>query len=89
MFANVSELNRIIALWNGQARGAPTFDSETGAFLWDLQDEVVKEGDTICVGAVSVTGHVNLYVLQFAAVTEGMLLGLTTTTDTQECGELP
>jgi len=84
IFANVSELNQIIALWNGEPRGAPTYDSETAAFR-------------ICVGATSVTGHATLYLLEFATIadlpdppdpndpTDGLLLGVTVTSDTGEC----
>ncbi len=85
IYASVSELNEITALYNGEPRGEPTFDSDTGAFLWDLRDEPVKEGDRICVGATSVTGHTTLDLLEFANTAEGLLLGVTVTSDTQEC----
>ncbi len=85
IFANVSELNQIKALWNGEPRGAPTYDSETAAFLWDLQAFTVREGDRICVGATSVTGHATLYLLEFADTTDGLLLGVTVTSNTGEC----
>jgi hypothetical protein len=85
IFPNVSELNRIIALWNGEPRGAPTYDSGTAAFLWDLQASAVREGDKICVGATSVTGHATLYLLEFADTTDGLLLGVTGTSDMGEC----
>jgi len=89
IFANVSELNQIKALWNGGSRGEPTYDSETAAFLWDLQAFTVREGDRICVGAISVTGHANLYLLEFADTTDGLLLGVTQTSNTGECIQLP
>jgi hypothetical protein len=85
IYANVSALNEIVALWNGEPRGAPTYDSETAAFLWDLQAFTVREGDRICVGATSVTGHVTLYLLEFADTTDGLLLGVTGTSNTGEC----
>jgi len=89
IFANVSELNQIKALWNGDPRGVPTYDSETGAFLWDLQSFTVSEGDRICVGATSMTGHATLYLLEFAETTEGLLLGMTGTSNMGECIQAP
>ena len=82
---NVSELNQITALWNGEPRGAPTYNSNTAAFLWDLQAFTVREGDRICVGATSVTGHATLYLLEFVDTTDGLLLGVTRTSDAGEC----
>jgi hypothetical protein len=89
IYANVSELNRITALWNGEPRGAPIYDSETAAFVWDLQAFTVREGDRICVGATSMTGHATLYLLEFADTTDGLLLGVTGTSDTGECIQGP
>jgi hypothetical protein len=89
IFANVSEVNQIKALWNREPRGTPTYDNETGVFLWDLQEYTVREGDRICVGATSVTGHANLYLLDFADTVDGLLLGLTSTTDLLECAQIP
>ncbi len=89
IYANVSALNEIVALWNGEPRGAPTYDSETAAFLWDLQAFTVREGDRICVGATAVTGHVTLYLLEFADTTDGLLLGVTGTSNTGECIPAP
>ncbi len=85
IYANVSELNEIKALWNGKPRGEPTFDLLTGAFSWDLTAFSVKEGDRICVGATSVTGHATFDILEFAAVSDGLLLAVTVTSDMQEC----
>jgi len=85
IYANVSELNRIVALWNGEPRGVPTYDSETATFLWDLQAFTVREGDRICVGATSVIGHATLYLLEFADTTDGLLLGVTGTSNMGEC----
>jgi hypothetical protein len=89
IFQNVSALNEITALWNGEPRGAPTYDSQTAAFLWDLQAFTVREGDRICVGATSVTGQATLYLLEFADTTDGLLLGVTKTSDTEECIQVP
>ena len=85
IYANVSELNEIKALWNGAPRGDPTFDLVTGAFSWDLRAFSVKEGDRICVGATSVTGHATLNILEFAATSSGLLLAVTVTSDMKEC----
>ena len=85
MFSNVSKLNRITALWNGEPRGQPTFDPNTGAFVWDLRGFSVKEGDRICVGAVSVTGHATLNLLEFANTSEGLLVGVTVTSVEDDC----
>jgi len=81
----LSALNQITALWNGEPRGQPSYDSVKGAFLWDLQAYTVQEGDRICVGAVSVTGHATLDVLEFAETSEGLLLGVTVTADPGAC----
>lgn len=93
IYANFSELNRIQALRNGRAPGEgdpqPTFDSQTGVFLWDLQGEEIKEGDRLCVGAFSVTGHATLNLLEFASVSEGLLLGITVTSDPEACAQRP
>jgi hypothetical protein len=89
IYANVSAVNQITALWNGQPRGAPTYDSKTAAFLWDLQAFTVREGDRICLGATSVTGHETLYLLEFADTTDGLLLGVTKTSDRAECIQAP
>ncbi len=88
IFPNVSEINQIKALWNGESRGTPIFKDST-SFEWDLRGETVREGDRICVGAVSVTGHAVLNLLEFVSVTDGLLLGLTVTTDTRACDPLP
>lgn len=80
-----SELNRITALWNGQPRANPSYDSTTGTFLWDLQGFTVREGDKICVGAVSVDEHATLYLLEFANTEQGLLLGVTLTPDQSVC----
>jgi hypothetical protein len=87
IFASISELNQITALWNGEPRGEPSFDSTKGEFRWDLQGETISEGDKICVGAISVTGHATLRLLEFAATTSEdlLLLGVTVTRDTEEC----
>lgn len=87
IFPHISELNQITALWNQKPRGAPTYDSSTGVFLWDLSDQIVKEGDRICVGAISVTGHATMNLMEFADASEGsLILGVTVTQDTEECG---
>jgi hypothetical protein len=85
IYANISELNEIKALWNGMPRGEPTFNAATGSFAWDFGDETLREGDRICVGAVSVTGHATLNLLEFAASSGGLLLGVTVTSDAQAC----
>jgi hypothetical protein len=84
---NFSGLNQIKALYNGESRGNPTYDSKTGALFWDLGGVTVLEGDRICVGAVSVDGHATLDILEFADTDEGLLLlGVTVTSDLRECG---
>jgi hypothetical protein len=87
IYANVSELNEIKALWNGKPRGEPTFDAATGSFAWDLRGETLREGDRLCVGAVSVTGHATLNLLEFASSSGGLLLGVTVTSDAQACDQ--
>jgi hypothetical protein len=93
IFANVSGLNQIKALWNGRPAGAgdpePTFDTGSGLFLWDFTGETITERDRICVGAISVTGHAALTLLEFASTAEGLRLGVTLTSDTGECEQLP
>jgi hypothetical protein len=89
IYANVSELNEIKALWNGKPRGEPIFDLWTGAFSWDLRAFSVKEGDRICVGATSITGHATLNIMEFAATSNGLLLAVTVTSDMRECELAP
>ncbi len=101
IFPNVSEINEIKALWNGEPPGEgdpkPTFnltrddvpELPRNAFSWDLTGKTVTEGDRVCVGAISVTGHAVLHLLEFVAVNEGLLLGLTVTTDPRACDPLP
>jgi hypothetical protein len=86
MLQDSSGLNQITALYNGEPRGDPTYDSQTGAFFWDLRGFTVLEGDRICVGAVSVDEHATLDILEFANTEEGLLLGVTVTPDLGECG---
>jgi hypothetical protein len=78
----LSALNQITALKNGKPDGSPSYDSDKGTFLWDLE---VREGDRVCVGAVSVAGHATLDVLEFADTSEGLLLGVTVTADPGAC----
>jgi hypothetical protein len=85
IFPHFTELNQITALWNGVPRGDPTYDSTFGAFVWDLQAYTVREGDRICVGGVAIDGHATLNILEFADTAEGLLLGVTVTTDLSEC----
>jgi hypothetical protein len=88
MVQNFSGLNQIKALWNGEPRGNPTYDSETGAFFWDLGAFTVEEGDRICVGAVSVDEHATLNILEFMDTDEGLRLGVTITSNLRECGRV-
>jgi len=84
---NISQLDKIIALVNGNSYGTPTYtgDSSSGDFLWDLSGWSVQEGDRICVGAESTTGHATINLLEFAEVSGGLLIAVTITPDEDEC----
>jgi hypothetical protein len=88
ILARISQLNQIKLLVNGKEQGnLIEYDGITGTFIWDLQDSV-EEGDRICVGAVSVTGHATLNLLEFADTSEGLLVSVTVTTDLQQCEQV-
>jgi len=96
---NLSGLNQITALYNGEPPEDPpddslTYDRITGKLFWDLGvgEVTVQEGDRICVGAVSVDGHATLNILEFADTEspdpeeDWLLLGVTVTPDLGGCG---
>ena len=97
IYPRFSELNRIDALWNGEAPLNPppedlNYDSLSGAFEWNVPATAgreVREGDRICVGGVAADGHATLYILEFANTAEGLRLGATLTPDEGACRAFP
>jgi len=85
-----SQLNRIAARVIGgtpETRKQPSYDGDTGEFSWNLGQVSVKEGNRVCVGAVSLTGHATLYVWEFDddAEGEGLRVSLTTSSNPEDC----
>ena len=81
------DLNRIIALWNGEPVGTPSYDIASYAIFWDLgfKKDLVKQGDRLCLGGESVTGHKTLKLYEFSEVEGGLLVGVSTTSDESAC----
>ena len=74
-----SRLNQIVARVSGgkiqDEPGRckqPSYNGDAGTLEWDLGRVSVREGDRVCMGGVSLTGHAVLYLWQFERVGEGL-----------------
>lgn len=74
-----SRLNQIVArVYGGRIQEepgrckVPSYNGGTGTLVWDLGRVSVREGDRVCMGGVSLTGHAILYLWQFDRVAEGL-----------------
>lgn len=74
-----SRLNQIVARVSGariqEEPGRcklPSYNGDTAMLEWDLGRVSVREGDRVCMGGVSLTGHAVLYLWQFERVREGL-----------------
>lgn len=74
-----SRLNQIVArVYGGRIQEEPgrcknpSYNGGTGTLEWDLGRVSVQEGDRVCMGGVSLTGHAILYLWQFVRVADGL-----------------
>lgn len=74
-----SRLNQIVArVFGGRIQEEPgrckqpSYNGDAGKLEWDLGRVSVREGDRVCMGGVSLTGHAVLYLWQFERVGEGL-----------------
>ena len=67
----------------------PSYRGDTGEFSWNLGRVSVKEGNRVCVGASSLTGHATLHVWEFDEVAGGLRASLTTSSNPEDCPQEP
>jgi len=91
-----SQLNRIAARVIGgqiaeepETCKQPSYRGDTGEFSWNLGRVSVKEGNRVCMGASSLTGHATLHVWEFDEVAGGLRASLTTSSNPEDCPQEP
>jgi hypothetical protein len=90
---NVIPLARMVALYNGkrpeEATGISppvlTIGAMDYTLEWDFLPSQVNQGTRICLGAQSMAGHSTIQLIEFTAVSEGLLVGVSVLTDEASC----
>ncbi len=87
ILARVSRVNRVLVMRDGAEIGGLTYDVNTGVFSGQFgMSTVIGEGDRICVGAVSVTRHATIKLLEFIEISgDRLLISLTDSSDATDC----